>query len=95
MDMKDVSIKVLLALAGVALGGGIFWCLFLLGIETGILLFIFRELDIRPNDMISLGSFKVGPWGAITTIGGLLGLVVGLQVAARLTKNKYPRHLKN
>lgn len=84
--MKNVSIKVLLALAGVALGGGIFWCLFLLGIETGVLLFIFRELDIRPNDMISLGYFKVGPWGAITTIGGLLGLAVGLKVAARLTK---------
>ena len=84
--MKRV-ITVLLGMVGVVLGSGVFWCLFLLGIETGWLLFIFQELDIRPRDRITLGSFKVGPWGAITTIGGLLGLVVGLNVAARLSKH--------
>ena len=84
--MKRV-ITVLLGMVGVVLGSGVFWCLFLLGIETGWLLFIFQELDIRPSDRITLGSFKVGPLLAFTAIGGLLGLVVGLQVAARLTKH--------
>ena len=84
--MKRV-ITVLLGMFGVVLGSGVFWCLFLLGIETGWLLFIFQELDIRLSDRITLGSFKVGPLLAITAIGGLLGLVVGLNVAARLTKH--------
>jgi len=39
--MKGV-ITVLLAMAGVVLCSGVFWCLFLLGIETGWLLFIFQ-----------------------------------------------------
>ena len=85
--MKRVII-VLLAMVGVVFGSGVFWCLFLLGIETGWLLFIFQELDIRPSDRIILASFEVGPLLAITAIGGLLGLVVGLQVAARLFKPK-------
>ena len=85
--MKRV-ITVLFAMVGVVLGSGVFWCLFLLGIETGWLLFIFQELDIRLSDRITLGSFEVGPLLAITAIGGLLGLVVGLQVAARLFKPK-------
>jgi len=84
--MKRV-ITLLLAIAGVVLGSGVFWCLFLLGIKTGWLLFIFQELDIRLSDRIILGSFEVGPLLAITAIGGLLGFVVGLQVAARLTKH--------
>ena len=84
--MKRV-ITVLLGMVGVVLGSGVFWCLFLLGIETGWLLFIFQELDIRLSDRITLGSFEVGPLLAITAIGGLLGLVVGLNVAARLTKH--------
>ena len=79
--------NMLLAIAGVVLGSGVFWCLFLLGIKTGWLLFIFQELDIRLSDRIILGSFEVGPLLAITAIGGLLGFVVGLQVAARLTKH--------
>ena len=74
-------------MVGVVLGSGVFWCLFLLGVETGWLLFIFQELDIRLSDRITLGSFEVGPLLAITAIGGLLGLVVGLQVAVRLTKH--------
>ena len=74
-------------MVGVVLGSGVFWCLFLLGVETGWLLFIFQELDIRLSDRITLDSFEVGPLLAITAIGGLLGLVVGLQVAARLTKH--------
>ena len=85
--MKRV-ITVLLAMVGVVFGSGVFWCLFLLGIETGWLLFIFQELDIRPSDRTTLGPFEVGPWFLVTTIGGLLGLVVGLQVAARLFKPK-------
>ena len=75
-------------MVGVVFGSGVFWCLFLLGVETGWLLFIFQELGIRLSDRITLGSFEVGPLLAITAIGGLLGLVVGLQVAARLFKPK-------
>ena len=80
--------RIISAIVGVVLGSGLFWFLFLLGIETGWLLFIFQELDIRLSDRITLGSFEVGPLLAITAIGGLLGLVVGLQVAARLFKPK-------
>ena len=70
--MKHVVIKVLLAMAGVALGSGVFYCLFLLGIETGWLLFIFQELDIRPRDRITLGSFKVGRGGPLQQLEGFL-----------------------
>tara|TARA_B100001250_G_scaffold277383_1_gene239847 strand:- start:450 stop:641 length:192 start_codon:yes stop_codon:yes gene_type:complete len=59
--------------------------------------FILQELDIRLSDRITLGSFKVGPLLAITAIGGLLGFVVGLNVAARLTKHsgKTAKELKS
>jgi len=75
-----------MTLAGVVLGSGVFWCLFLLGIETGWLLFIFQELDISSERQNNPWLFQ-GRSGAFTAIGGLLGLVVGLQVAARLTKH--------
>ena len=83
--MKRV-ITVLLAMVGVVLGSGVFWCLFLLGIEVGL----WQMLDIRSRDRITLGPFEAGAWLLVTIIGGLLGLVVGLQVGARLSKSKQP-----
>jgi len=67
-------------------GSGVFWCLFLLGIEAGL----WQMLDIRPSDRYTLGPFEAGAWLLVTIIGGLLGLVVGLQVGARLSKSKQP-----
>ena len=80
--MKRV-ITVLLAMVGVVLGSGVFWCLFLLGIEVGL----WQMLDIRSRDRITLGPFEFGPLFSVTTIGGLLGLVVGLNVGTRLFKH--------
>ena len=80
--MKRV-ITVLIAMVGIVVGSGVFWCLFLLGIEVGL----WQMLDIRSRDRITLGPFEFGPWFSVTTIGGLLGLVVGLNVGTRLTKH--------
>ena len=76
-------ITVLIAMVGIVVGSGVFWCLFLLGIEVGL----WQMLDIRSRDRITLGPFEFGPLFSVTTIGGLLGLVVGLNVGTRLFKH--------
>ena len=75
--------RIISAIVGVVLGSGLFWCLFLLGIEVGL----WQMLDIRSRDRITLGPFEFGPLFSVTTIGGLLGLVVGLNVGTRLFKH--------
>jgi len=76
--------RIISAIVGVVLGSGLFWCLFLLGIEVRL----WREIGISPRDTYNLGFYEAGYWSGFTTLGGLLGLLVGLQVYARLSKNK-------
>ena len=76
--------RIISAIVGVVLGSGVFWCLFLLGIEARL----WREIGISPRDTYNLGFYEAGYWSGFTTLGGLLGLLVGLQVYARLSKNK-------
>ena len=61
-------------MVGVVLGSGVFWCLFLLGIEVRL----WREFGISPRDTYNLGFYEAGYWSGFTTLGGLLGLLVGL-----------------
>ena len=76
--------RIISAIVGVVLGSGVFWCLFLLGIEVRL----WREIGISPRDTYNLGFYEAGYWSGFTTLGGLIGLLVGLQVYARLSKNK-------
>ena len=76
--------RIISAIVGVVLGSGLFWCLFLLGIEVRL----WREIGISPRDTYNLGFYEAGYWSGFTTLGGLLGLLVGLQVYARLSKPK-------
>ena len=77
-------------MVGVVLGSGVFWTVFLFCKVT------FKwhsepwsSLKIDPRDTYyDLGLFEIGPWFMFTTLGGLLGLLVGLKVYARLSKNK-------
>ena len=76
--------RIISAIVGVVLGSGLFWCLFLLGIEVRL----WREIGISPRDTYNLGFYEAGYWSGFTTLGGLIGLLVGLKVYARLSKNK-------
>ena len=76
--------RIISAIVGVVLGSGLFWCLFLLGIEVRL----WREFGISPRDTYNLGFYEAGYWSGFTTLGGLIGLLVGLQVYARLSKPK-------
>jgi capsular polysaccharide biosynthesis protein len=73
--------RIILAIVGAALGIVVFWGLFLLPP-------IWRSLEINPRDAYyDFGPFEVGLWFMFTTIGGLLGLIVGLRVGSRLSKH--------
>ena len=73
--------RIILAIVGAALGIVVFWGLFLLPP-------IWHSLEINPRDAYyDFGPFEVSLWFMFTTIGGLLGLIVGLRVGARLSKH--------
>ena len=80
--------RIIMAIGGVVLGIGLFWGAFFCCI-VGFKSRTWRSLNINPRDTYyDLGLFEIGPWFMFTTLGGFIGLLVGLQVYARLFKNK-------
>ena len=82
--------RIISAIVGVVLGSGLFWSVFFFcKVTYNPYVGPWRSLKINPRDTYyDLGLFEVGPWFMFTTFGGLIGLLVGLQVYARLSKNK-------
>ena len=82
--------RIIMAIVGVVLGSGLFWGVFFYyKVTSNPYVWPWSSLKINPRDTYyDLGLFEIGPWFMFTTFGGLIGLLVGLQVYARLFKNK-------